>query len=102
MNILKKNGRSSFRSSKRYNFSKPYSSFSNNKNRTKGNVANLYAKYTNLAKEASSAGDRVQAEYYHQFADHYSRNMTHEDIKPFENKNTSLASSSIILIDLSK
>ena len=30
-------------------------------------------KYTNMAKDALSGGDRVQAEYYFQHADHYNR-----------------------------
>tara|TARA_B100000315_G_C14430007_1_gene519688 strand:+ start:348 stop:812 length:465 start_codon:yes stop_codon:yes gene_type:complete len=92
LNILKRNGRSSFRSGKRYNFSKPYSSFTNNKSRTKGNVEHLYSKYIKLAKEASSSGDRIQAEYYYQFADHYSRNMPDVDVKSLGNENIREAS----------
>lgn len=34
--------------------------------------ANL-KRYTELAREAASAGDAVQSEYYHQHADHYRR-----------------------------
>lgn len=89
MNILKRNGRSSFRSTKRYNFSKTYGSYSNSKSRTKGNVnfEHLYLKYIKLAKEASSTGDRIQAEYYYQFADHYSRNMAEAAVKSVGNEN---------------
>ena len=87
--FTRKPGRSSFRSSKRYNLSKTHSSFSNNKPRAKGSISNLYVKYIKLAKEASSAGDRIQAEYYNQFADHFSRIMIDDGIKPYENKNIS-------------
>ena len=87
LNFTKKHGRSSFRSPKRYNFSKSYNSHSNNKLRAKGSISNLYVKYIKLAKEASSAGDRIQAEYYNQFADHFSRIMIDDGIKPSENKN---------------
>ena len=32
-------------------------------------------------------GDRIQAEYYHQFADHYSRIMSESGIKSYGNEN---------------
>lgn len=35
-----------------------------------------YKRYTELAREAASAGDSVQSEYYYQHADHYHRVMT--------------------------
>ena len=39
----------------------------------RGNAAQVYEKYQNLARDATSAGDRVAAESYHQFAEHYFR-----------------------------
>ncbi|MFP5329271.1 MAG: DUF4167 domain-containing protein [Alphaproteobacteria bacterium] len=42
-------------------------------NRQRGNAAQLLEKYKNLARDAQLAGDRVQAEYYLQYADHYFR-----------------------------
>lgn len=42
-------------------------------NRQRGNAAQLLEKYKNMARDAQLAGDRVQAEYYLQFADHYFR-----------------------------
>tara|TARA_B100001123_G_scaffold444452_1_gene593339 strand:+ start:817 stop:1164 length:348 start_codon:yes stop_codon:yes gene_type:complete len=48
----------------------------------------IYDKYIKLAKEASSKGDRIQAEYYLQFADHYSRIMIENEIKPTNDENT--------------
>ena len=35
-------------------------------------LSNCMINILKLAKEASSSGDRIQAEYYYQFADHYS------------------------------
>ena len=42
-------------------------------NRQRGNAAQLHEKYKNMARDAQLAGDRVQSEYYLQFADHYFR-----------------------------
>ena len=41
--------------------------------RARGNAPQLLDKYKKLAHDASMNGDRVQAEYYLQFADHYFR-----------------------------
>ena len=87
LSFIKKNIRTSYRSNRRYNASKTYSSFSSNKSRPKGNTENLYYKYVKMAKEASSSGDRIQAEYYYQFADHYSRNMNDGNNKIIINEN---------------
>jgi len=42
-------------------------------NRSRGNAAQLHEKYKALARDTQLAGDRVQTEYYLQFADHYFR-----------------------------
>ncbi len=42
-------------------------------NRARGNANQLYEKYKNLAADAQRQGDRVNTEYYLQFADHYFR-----------------------------
>jgi len=42
-------------------------------NRQRGNAAQLLEKYKSMARDAQLAGDRVQTEYYLQFADHYFR-----------------------------
>ena len=42
-------------------------------NRNRGNAAQLLEKYKSLARDAQMQGDRVQAEYYLQFAEHYFR-----------------------------
>lgn len=41
--------------------------------RQRGNAHQLLEKYKNLARDAASQGDRVTAEYYMQYADHYYR-----------------------------
>ena len=71
---VKKNTRVTFRSNKRHGHRRN-NSFSNDRGRNKGNVTQQYQKYIKLAKEASSSGDRIQSEYYYQFAEHYSRLM---------------------------
>ena len=42
-------------------------------NRQRGNAAQLLEKYKAMARDSQLAGDRVQTEYYLQFADHYFR-----------------------------
>ena len=71
---VKKNTRVTFRSNRRHGHRRS-NSFSNDRGRNKGNITQQYQKYLKLAKEASSSGDRIQSEYYYQFADHYSRLM---------------------------
>jgi len=41
--------------------------------RVRGNAMQVYEKYINLARDASSAGDRIAAESYQQYAEHYFR-----------------------------
>ena len=89
MSNIRKSGRFSFRSNKRYGYSRTNNSSNHYKFKTKENVSQMYDNYIKLAKEASSAGDRIQAEYYHQFADHYSRIMIENTIKLSNNENTS-------------
>ncbi len=57
-------------------------------NRQRGNAAQLLEKYKNLARDAQLAGDRVQTEYYLQFADHYFR-VLEEHRSRFEEQNAS-------------
>ena len=42
-------------------------------NRNNQNASKMFEKYTNLAKEALSSGDKVLSENYFQHADHFSR-----------------------------
>ena len=70
----KKNSRMTYKSNRRPNFKRNNYSPSF-KGRNKGNVTQQYNKYLKLAKDTFSAGDRIQAEYYYQFTDHYYRLM---------------------------
>ncbi|QNO29557.1 DUF4167 domain-containing protein [Sphingopyxis sp. OPL5] len=47
--------------------------------RARGNAAQMIEKFKNLARDAQLSGDRVQTEYYLQFADHYFR--VHSDFR---------------------
>ena len=92
----KKNGRMTYKTNRRPNF-KRNNNFSS-KGRNKGNVTQQYNKYLKLAKDTFSAGDRIQAEYYYQFTDHYYRLMMEfginleeqdstDDVKVLDNEN---------------
>ena len=70
---IKKNGRMTYKSNRRPNFKRNNNYTS--KGRNKGNVTQQFNKYLKLAKDTFSAGDRIQAEYYYQFTDHYYRLM---------------------------
>src|SRR3546814_7046007 len=41
--------------------------------RVRGNARQVFEKYLSLARDATSAGDRIAAEAYYQHAEHYSR-----------------------------
>ena len=84
---VKKNTRVTFRSNKRHGHRRN-NSFSNDRGRNKGNVTQQYQKYIKLAKEASASSDRIQSEYYYQFADHYSRLMNELGLSIAENLET--------------
>jgi len=85
-----------YKSNRRPNFKRNNNYAS--KGRNKGNVTQLYNKYLKLAKDTFSSGDRIQAEYYYQFTDHYYRLMmefginleeqdSSEDVKILNNEN---------------
>ena len=80
----KNNGRTTYKSSRRPTYKKS-GGYQNYKGRNKGNVSQQYNKYLKLAKESSRSGDRVQAEYYYQFTDHYFRLMVELGISVEEN-----------------
>ena len=95
----KKSGRMTYKTNRRPNF-KRNNSYAP-KGRNKGNVTQQYNKYLKLAKDTFSSGDRIQAEYYYQFTDHYYRLMLElgisledqevsEDSKPISTDNTNI------------
>ncbi|SOB88350.1 protein of unknown function [Sphingomonas guangdongensis] len=55
-------------------------------NRARGNAAQLLEKYKNLARDAQMSGDRVNTEYYLQFADHYFRVLSESRSRMEENQ----------------
>ena len=55
-------------------------------NRQRGNAAQLLEKYKNMARDAQLSGDRVQTEYYLQYADHYFRVLS-ENRSRYEEQN---------------
>jgi hypothetical protein len=52
-------------------------------NRSRGNAAQLLEKYKSMARDAQLQGDRVQSEYWLQFAEHYYR-LLNENRARFE------------------
>ena len=54
--------------------------------RQRGNAAQLLEKYKSMARDAQLSGDRVQTEYFLQFADHYFRVLS-ENRSRFEEQN---------------
>ena len=52
--------------------------------RARGNAPQMLDKYRKLAQDAQHNGDRVQAEYYLQFADHYFRVIADSRPRPDE------------------
>lgn len=54
--------------------------------RQRGNAAQLLEKYKNMARDSQLAGDRVQTEYYLQYADHYFR-VLEDNRSRFEDQN---------------
>ena len=81
----KKNARVTFKSNRKSGFKRNNSNFSNGKSRNKGNVSQQYNKYSKLAKEAFTSGDRILSEYYYQYTDHYYRMMVELGINVEEN-----------------
>jgi hypothetical protein len=55
-------------------------------NRQRGNAAQLLEKYKSMARDSQLAGDRVQTEYYLQYAEHYFR-VLDENRSRFEGQN---------------
>jgi len=55
-------------------------------NRARGNAAQLLEKYKNLARDAQMQGDRVNTEYFLQFADHYFRVLNENRVRSEEQR----------------
>ena len=68
------------------------SNYSNNENfkrkapgRNNHNASKLIEKYSNLAREALSSGDKILSENYFQHADHFTRVLNEKGIKKSQN-----------------
>ena len=74
--------------------SKFSSNFSNNENfqrkmpgRNNHNASKLIEKYSNLAREALSSGDKILSENYFQHADHFARVLELQEINKISDNN---------------
>ena len=86
--------------------SKFSSNFSNNENfqrkmpgRNNHNASKLIEKYSNLAREALSSGDKILSENYFQHADHFMRILNEREIQKknvLSNENASNSQGNII------
>ena len=56
-----------------------------NPGRNNQNASKLVDKYSNLAREALSSGDKILSENYLQHADHFSRILSLQELNKFKN-----------------
>ena len=100
-NNFRRNDRSFKNNGDRTKFGSNYSNNENFKRKTPGrnnhNAPKLIEKYSDLAREASSNGDKILSENYLQHADHFTRIMNDQDAfkkeRFAENKSTNAESS---------
>ena len=86
------------------------SNFSKNENfqrkspgRNNHNASKLIEKYSNLAREALSNGDKILSENYFQYADHFTRILNDQDAqKKLNSTNNDVANSSQNIVDVKK
>ena len=96
-NKFRNNGRN-YRSNGSLNFKQSYdksinSSFQRRSpGRNNHNASKLIEKYTNLASEALSSGDKILSENYHQHADHFLRISLEQNIEKNDKKHESINS----------
>jgi hypothetical protein len=81
-NARKQRGRSTQRKGGRNSGSGPGN---RSENKVRGNPKQLLEKYKTQARDALQSGDRVTAEYYLQFADHYQRVLNDMQAKREQN-----------------
>ena len=86
------------------------SNFSKNENfqrkspgRNNHNASKLIEKYSNLAREALSSGDKILSENYFQHADHFTRVLNDQDAqKKLNSTNNDIVNSSQKIVDANK
>ena len=108
-NNFRRNDRNFKSSGDRPKFGSNYSNNENFKRKVPGrnnhNASKLIEKYNDLAREASSSGDKILSENYLQHADHFTRVMNEQEAsrkerfvasKPLENESSAVEKSTIV------
>jgi len=108
-NNFRRNDRNFKTTGDRPKFSSNYSNNDNFKRKIPGrnnhNASKLIEKYNDLAREASSSGDKILSENYLQHADHFTRVMNEQEAsrkerfvasKPTDNENSTVEKSTTI------
>ena len=85
------------------NFSKSDNFQRKSPGRNNHNASKLIEKYSNLAREALSNGDKILSENYFQHADHFTRILNDQDAqKKLNSTNNDVANSSQNIVDVKK
>ena len=108
-NNFRRNDRNFKTTGDRPKFSSNYSNNENFKRKIPGrnnhNASKLIEKYNDLAREASSSGDKILSENYLQHADHFTRGMNEQEAsrkerfaasKPIDNESSAMEKSTIV------
>ena len=85
------------------NFSKSENFHRKSPGRNNHNASKLIEKYSNLAREALSSGDKILSENYFQHADHFTRVLSDQDAqKKLNSTNNDVVNSSQKIVDAEK
>ena len=85
------------------NFSKSENFQRKSPGRNNHNASKLIEKYSNLAREALSSGDKILSENYFQHADHFTRVLNDQDAqKKLNSTNNDAVNSSQKIVDAKK
>ena len=85
------------------NFSKSDNFQRKSPGRNNHNASKLIEKYSNLAREALSSGDKILSENYFQHADHFTRILNDQDAqKKLNSISNDIANSSQDIVDVKK
>ena len=85
------------------NFSKSENFHRKSPGRNNHNASKLIEKYSNLAREALSSGDKILSENYFQHADHFTRILNDQDAqKKLNSISNDIANSSRNIVDVKK
>ena len=114
-NNFRRNDRNFKTTGDRPKFSSNYSNNENFKRKIPGrnnhNASKLIEKYNDLAREASSSGDKILSENYLQHADHFTRVVNEQEAsrkerfvasKPIDNESSAIEKSTIVNNEVSK